>query len=43
MYKNHDDFYYYHFSYTLMLTNFDKIFGLGNLIMVLEHHHQYFI
>ena len=31
MYKNHDDFYYYHFSYTLMLTNFDKIFGLGNL------------
>ena len=31
MYKNHDDFYYYHFSYTLILTNFDKIFGLGNL------------
>jgi len=30
MYKNHDDFYYYHFSYTLILTNFDKIFGLGN-------------
>ena len=31
MYKNHDDFYYYHFSYTLILTNFEKIFGLGNL------------
>ena len=29
MYKNHDDFYYYHFPYTLILTNFDKIFGLG--------------
>ena len=31
MYKNHDDFYYYHFPYTLILTNFEKIFGLGNL------------
>ena len=31
LYKNHDDFYYYHFSYTLILTNFEKIFGLGNL------------
>ena len=31
LYKNHDDFYYYHFPYTLILTNFDKIFGLGNL------------
>ena len=31
MYKNHDDFYYYHFSYTQILTNFNKIFGLGNL------------
>ena len=31
MYKNHDDFYYYHFSYTQILTNFEKIFGLGNL------------
>tara|TARA_B100000965_G_scaffold406494_1_gene445707 strand:+ start:1700 stop:3352 length:1653 start_codon:yes stop_codon:yes gene_type:complete len=31
MYKNHDDFYYYHFSYSLILTNFQKIFGLGNL------------
>ena len=31
MFKNHDDFFYYHFSYTQILTNFDKIFGLGNL------------
>jgi hypothetical protein len=31
MYKNHDDFYYYHFSYTNILTNYNKIFGLGNL------------
>ena len=31
MYKNHDDFYYYHFPYTIILTNFEKIFGLGNL------------
>ena len=31
MYKNHDDFYYYHFSYTKILTDYDKIFGLGNL------------
>ena len=31
MYKNHDDFYYYHFPYTQILTNFNKIFGLGNL------------
>ena len=31
MYKNHDDFYYYHFLYTHILTNYNKIFGLGNL------------
>ncbi len=31
MHKNHDDFYYYHFQYTLILTNFEKIFGLGHL------------
>ena len=31
LYKNHDDFYYYHFPYTVILTNFEKIFGLGNL------------
>ena len=31
LYKNHDDFYYYHFPYSLILTNFEKIFGLGNL------------
>ena len=31
MYKNHDDFFYYHFSYTHILTNFEKVFGLGNL------------
>ena len=31
MYKNHDDFYYYHFPYTIILTEFEKVFGLGNL------------
>ncbi len=31
MYKNHDDFFYYHFPYTLILVEFEKIFGLGNL------------
>ena len=29
MYKNHDDFFYYHFQYFLSLINFKKIFGLG--------------
>ena len=29
MYKNHDDFFYYHFQYSLSLINFKKIFGLG--------------
>ena len=31
IFKNHDDFYYYHFPYTIILTEFEKIFGLGNL------------
>ena len=31
MYKNHDDFYYYHFPYTLSVIEFKKILGLGNL------------
>ena len=31
MYKNHDDFYYYHFSYTLSLIEYKKILGLGLL------------
>jgi len=29
MHKNHDDFYYYHFSYTLSLIEYKKILGLG--------------
>ena len=29
MYKNHDDFFYYHFQYSLTIINFKKIFGLG--------------
>ena len=33
LYKNHDDFFYYHFPYSLILTNFEKIFGLGNLVL----------
>ena len=31
MFKNHDDFFYYHFPYTIILTEFEKVFGLGNL------------
>ena len=31
MYKNHDDFSYYHFSYTLTLIEYKKILGLGLL------------
>ena len=31
MYKTHDDFFYYHFPYTVSLIEFKKIFGLGNL------------
>jgi hypothetical protein len=36
MYKNHDDFFYYHFPYALILTNFEKIFGLG----LMEHGYR---
>ena len=31
MYKTHDDFFYYHFQYTVSLIDFKKIFGVGNL------------
>ena len=31
MYKTHDDFFYYHFPYTISLIEFKKIFGVGNL------------
>ena len=31
MHKNHDDFFYYHFSYTLSLIEYKKILGLGIL------------
>ena len=31
MHKNHDDFFYYHFSYTLSLIEYKKILGLGLL------------
>ena len=31
MYKTHDDFFYYHFQYTISLIDFKKIFGVGNL------------
>tara|TARA_Y100000022_G_scaffold199724_1_gene212923 strand:+ start:75 stop:1727 length:1653 start_codon:yes stop_codon:yes gene_type:complete len=31
MFKTHDDFFYYHFPYTISLIEFKKIFGLGNL------------
>lgn len=33
MYKNHDDFFYYHFPYTLSLISEKKIIGIG----LLEH------
>ena len=31
MFKNHDDFFYYHFQYTFSLVNFKNIFGLANM------------
>ena len=31
MHKNHDDFFYYHFSYTISLIEYKKILGLGLL------------
>ncbi|MDC1155717.1 hypothetical protein OAT07_05790, partial [Candidatus Pelagibacter sp.] len=31
MYKNHDDFFYYHFPYTISLIEQKKILGLGHL------------
>ena len=31
IFKNHDDFIYYHFPYTYLLTQNDLIIGLGNL------------
>ena len=31
VYKNHDDFFYYHFGYTYSLINFEKLVGIGNL------------
>ena len=31
MHKTHDDFFYYHFPYTISLIEFKKIFGVGNL------------
>ena len=31
MHKTHDDFFYYHFPYTVSLIEHKKIFGLGNL------------
>ncbi|ARJ47528.1 LIC_10190 family membrane protein [Candidatus Pelagibacter sp. RS39] len=31
MHKTHDDFFYYHFPYTISLIELKKIFGVGNL------------
>ena len=31
MHKNHDDFFYYHFPYTLSLVESNKIIGIGHL------------
>ena len=36
LYKNHDDFFYYHFQYTLSLIEFKKVIGLG----LLEHGYR---
>ena len=40
--KNHDDFPYYHFPYIHLLTEYSHLLVLDNLIMVLEHLHQFF-
>ncbi len=31
MHKNHDDFFTYHFPYSLSLVNFEKIIGIGHI------------
>ena len=31
VYKNHDDFFYYHFGYIYSLIKFEKLVGIGNL------------
>ena len=41
--KTHDDFPYYHFPYTYYLTQNKLMFGIGNLTMDLELHHQFYL
>ena len=42
IFKNHDDFPYYHFVYTYNLTQFDLNVGIGQFNHVLEHLLQFF-
>ena len=41
--KNHDDFFYYHFPYTLNLTEFPHQIGLGNLNHGFKTHSSIFL
>ena len=41
--KNHDDFHYYHFPYTLLLTEFPHPIGLGNLNHGFKTHSSLFL
>ena len=41
--KNHDDFPYYHFPYTHLLTEYSNMIGLGNFNHGFRTHHQFFI
>ena len=41
--KNHDDFEYYHFPYTLILTEFPHPIGLGNLNHGFKTHSSLFL
>ncbi len=41
--KNHDDFHYYHFPYTLILTEYSHPIGLGNLNHGFKTHSSIFL
>ncbi len=41
--KNHDDFHYYHFPYTLILTEYTHPIGLGNLNHGFKTHSSIFL
>ena len=41
--RNHDDFNYYHLTYSLGLTENKIFFGLGQFMHGYKHHSKYFL